>query len=372
MPVTRTRFRARRAAGPLVALATAVSLLLAGCGYGSQAVQDTTPRASGPKTGGLDEVRIGFFANVTHATALVGLGAGGRIQKELGGTQVKPYLFNAGPSAIEALNAGSVDLTWIGPSPAVNGYVKAGGRNLRIVAGATSGGASLVVDPDRVKSVADLKGKRIATPQHGNTQDVALLNFLAERGHKVDPDSGRGDVLVVRQDNKEIPTTFQQGGIDGAWVPEPTASAVVSRGGKVLVDERDLWDDGKFVTTHLVASQRFLKEHPDVVEAVVRGALRTNAWINDNPEQARGQVNAALERHGGRPLPDEVLRPAFEAIEVTDDPLASTLREQAEHAREAGLLDKSDLNGIYDLRILDRVRKAEGLPPVDDAGLGVS
>lgn len=354
-----------------LAAAIALPLTLAGCGYGSQATEEGQTAATGEKVDGLDEVRVGFFANVTHATPLVGLGEDGQIQKELGGTQAKPYLFNAGPSAIEALNSGSVDMTWIGPSPAINGYTQAGGKNLRVVSGATSGGASLVVNPDRIKSVEDLKGKRIATPQPGNTQDVALLNYLAEQGHKVDPQTGEGDVSVIRQDNKEIPTTFQQGGLDGAWVPEPTASNVVDRGGKVLLDERELWEGGEFVTTHLIVSQKFLEEHPKVVEAVVRGSVETNAWIKENPDQARDRVNAGLERHSGKALPDSVIEPAFKAIEVTDDPLATTLDEQAKNALTSGLLEKAEIQGIYDLSILNKVLRADGRPTIDDAGLGV-
>lgn len=357
-----------RALAGLVAL----PLILTGCGYGSDSSDDNeAPKAEGEKVGGLDEVKVGFFANVTHATPLVGFGKEGQIQKELGGTQAKPYLFNAGPSAIEALNSESIDMTWIGPSPAINGFTQASGKNLRVVAGATSGGASLVVNPDKIKSVDDLKGKRIATPQPGNTQDVALLNYLRGKGHSVNPETGKGDVSVIRQDNKEIPTSFQQGGLDGAWVPEPTASNVVDKGGKVLIDERDLWDDGKFVTTHLIVSQKFLKEHPDVVEAVVRGSVKTNAWINKNPDEARDRVNAGLEKHGGKALPDSVIKPAFKNIEVTDDPLAPTLDEQAKNAINSKLLDKAEIKGIYDLSILNRVLKAEGRPAVKDAGLGV-
>nr|WP_206323276.1 ABC transporter substrate-binding protein [Streptomyces sp. HNM0574] len=348
-----------------------VPLLLTGCGYGSKPVPDSGGPApgKGPKTDGLDQVRLGYFANVTHATPLVGLRTGGAIPEELGGTRVTTQVFNAGPSAVEALNAKAVDMAWVGPSPTVNGYLQARGKNLRIVSGATSGGASLVVDPDRVKSADDLKGKRIATPQLGNTQDVALLHHLAERGLKVDARTGEGDVSVLRQDNKEIPTTFQQGGVDGAWVPEPTASALVAKGGKVLLDEKELWDEGRFVTTHLVVRQDFLKEHPDAVEAVLRGSVRTNAWIRAHPSEAKERLNTALERDAGKPLPRPVLDRAFRNIEITDDPLASTLKRQAEHAEATGLADSDRIDGIYDLRPLNAVLRDDGRPPVDDAGL---
>ncbi|MFC4496382.1 aliphatic sulfonate ABC transporter substrate-binding protein [Streptomyces ovatisporus] len=379
MPTPTRRFTAREHARPRTARAlaaltalAALPLLATGCGYGSKAPADRGGPAAvgGKKAGGLGEVKIGYFGNITHATALAGLRTNGEIPKELGGTRISTQVFDAGPAAIEALNAKAVDMTWVGPSPAVNGYARSGGENLKIVAGATSGGASLVVDPEKIRSARDLKGKRIATPQLGNTQDVALFHFLAGKGHEVSPETGKGDVSVLRQDNKEIPTAFQQGGIDGAWVPEPTASALAARGGKVLLNEKELWKDGEFVTTNLVVRKDFLEKHPDVVEAVVRGSVRTNAWIGEHPEEAKQHINTALQRDAGKPLPRPVLDSAFEEIEVTDDPLAATLALQARHAVGAGLLDKARLEGIYDLSILNKVLKGEGKPTVDEAGLG--
>ncbi|MEV4440981.1 ABC transporter substrate-binding protein, partial [Streptomyces sp. NPDC049577] len=226
---------ARRA---LTALA-AVPLLtaaLGACGYGSQkdaAGPGAKAEAAAPGAKlSADTVRIGYFPNITHATPLVGEQEG-LIQKELGGTKLRSTTFNAGPSEIEAINAGSVDIGWIGPSPAINGYTKSGGKALRIVSGSASGGVRLVVDPKKITSPDDVRGKRIATPQKGNTQDVAFLNWIADKGWKVDPQSGKGDVSVVRTDNKVTPDAFKSGSIDGAWVPEPTASKLVSEGGKV-------------------------------------------------------------------------------------------------------------------------------------------
>ncbi|MFD9205708.1 aliphatic sulfonate ABC transporter substrate-binding protein [Streptomyces sioyaensis] len=360
----------------LLAAAVTVPLLagaLGACGYGSQAKKDTAAGVApkGPKTDGLDAVKIGYFGNVTHATPMVDRQKG-FIQKELGGTAVKPYIFNAGPSEIEALNAGTIDIGWIGPSPAINGYTKSQGANLKIIGGSASSGVSLVVNPDKVKSLKDLKGTRIATPQKGNTQDVALLNYLAEKGYKVDAETGKGDVSVLRQDNKEIPATFKQGGLDGAWVPEPTASKLVAEGGKVLLDEKKLWKDGKFVITNIVVSQKFLKEHPKAVEAVLRGSVKTNTWIKGHPGEAAKAINTSLAdpKVAGQSLPEKVLTPAFKNVEVTDDPLASTLKAEAQHAVKAGLLEKPNLTGIYDLTLLNKVLKAEGRPQLSAAGLG--
>lgn len=230
----------------------------------------------------------------------------------------------------------------------------------------------LVVNPDKVKSLKDVKGKKIATPQLGNTQDVAFLNWIADQGWKVDAQSGKGDVTVVRSDNKVTPDAFKAGSIDGAWVPEPTASKLVAEGGKVLLDEASLWPDKKFVITNIIVSQKFLKEHPKVVEAVLKGSVDSNKWINANPAAAKAAANKQLEADSGKALPTEVLDPAWTSIQFINDPLASTLNAEAEHAVKAGLLEKPDLKGIYDLSILNKVLKAEGESTVDDAGLGVS
>ncbi|MGE7391808.1 aliphatic sulfonate ABC transporter substrate-binding protein [Streptomyces sp. NPDC004126] len=347
---------------------------LASCGYGSQAEKsadkDVQPAAAdGGKKLSASEVRIGYFPNLTHATALVGLQEG-LIEKELNGTKIKPQTFNAGPSEIEALNGGSLDIGFIGPSPSINGYVKSKGSNLRIISGSASGGVKLVVNPDKIKTLDDLKGKKIATPQKGNTQDVAFLNWISEKGWSVDPESGKGDVSVVRTDNKVTPDAFKQGSIDGAWVPEPTASKLVSDGGSVLLDEGSLWPENKFVITNIIVSQKFLKEHPDVVEAVLRGTVKTNGWIHANQDKAKASANARLLADTGKALDPKVIDPAWPGISVTDDPLAATLKTQSDWAVKAKLLEKPDLAGIYDLTLLNKVLKAAGKPAVSDAGLG--
>ncbi|RMB82868.1 aliphatic sulfonate ABC transporter substrate-binding protein [Streptomyces shenzhenensis] len=358
-----------------LAVAAALPLLaLAACGYGSESKDSSSDQkvaAGSEKIDGLDSVRIGYFGNLTHATALVG-NQKGFFQKELGATKAQYATFNAGPSEIEALNAGSIDIGWIGPSPAINGYTKSDGKSLKIIGGSASGGVKLVVDPDKIKSLKDVKGKRIATPQLGNTQDVAFLNWIADQGWKVDAQSGKGDVTVVRSDNKVTPDAFKAGSLDGAWVPEPTASKLVAEGGKVLLDEATLWPDQKFVITNIIVSQKFLKEHPKAVEAVLKASVETNKWINANPGEAKAAANKQLELDSGKALPAEVLDPAWKSIQITDDPLASTLDTEAEHAVKAGLLEQPDLAGIYDLTILNKVLEAAGESPVDAAGLGTS
>ncbi|MCX5582196.1 aliphatic sulfonate ABC transporter substrate-binding protein [Streptomyces erythrochromogenes] len=371
MPAT-TRTTLRRGLAAAAALPLLIGAL-ASCGYGSQSDDKGDKKANAAAADGrklsASEVRIGYFPNLTHATALVGLQEG-LIQKELGGTAVKPQTFNAGPSEIEALNGGSLDIGFIGPSPSINGYVKSKGSNLRIISGSASGGVKLVVNPDKIKTLDDLKGKKIATPQKGNTQDVAFLNWISEKGWTVDPESGKGDVSVVRTDNKVTPDAFKQGSIDGAWVPEPTASKLVSDGGSVLLDETALWPEKKFVITNIIVSQKFLKEHPDVVEAVLTGTVKTNEWINTNPDKAKASANAKLAADSGKALDAKVIDPAWPSIQITDDPLASTLKTQSDWAVKAKLIEQPDLAGIYDLTLLNKVLKAAGKPEVSDAGLG--
>jgi NitT/TauT family transport system substrate-binding protein len=375
--VTHTSVRARsgrfRRPAAVAAAALTAAGLLSACGYGSKSEDRTVPAAAaGSATGAklsASSVKIGYFANLTHGTPLVGIKEG-LFQKELGATTIKPQIFNAGPAEIEALNAGSIDIGWIGPSPAINGYAKSDGTSLKIIGGSASGGVKLVVNPDRVKTLDDLRGKKIATPQLGNTQDVALLNYLATKGYKVDAQSGAGDVSVVRTDNKVTPDAYKSGSIDGAWVPEPTASKLVSLGAKVLLNEKEVWPEGKFVITNIIVSQKFLKAHPDVVEAVLRGSVNTNAFIRANPEKARADANAAIKDAAGNALDARILDPAWQDIEFLDDPLATTLQAEADHAVTAGLLKKPNLAGIYDLTLLDKVLQAQGRPAVADAGLG--
>ncbi|MFD7714765.1 aliphatic sulfonate ABC transporter substrate-binding protein [Streptomyces sp. NPDC059814] len=370
MSAPRTTLRrsiAAAAALPLLAVA------LTACGYGSDSKDDDAKKghvSAGGKKLSADTVKIGYFPNLTHATALVGIQEG-IIAKELGATEVKPSTFNAGPSEIEALNAGSIDIGFIGPSPSINGFTKSKGKSLRIIGGSASGGVKLVVNPEKIKTLDDLKGKKIATPQLGNTQDVAFLNWVSEKGWKVDAQSGKGDVSVVRTDNKVTPDAYKSGSIDGAWAPEPTASKLVAQGAKVLLDESTLWPDNKFVITNIIVSQKFLDQHPDVVEAVLRGSVNTNKWINANPDEAKASANAALKTLSGKELPADVIDPAWKSIQFTDDPLAATLDAEAQHAVKAGLLDEPDLTGIYDLKPLNKILKAAGKPEVADAGLGV-
>ncbi len=320
--------------------------------------------SSSDKAGGTTTLNLGFFPNITHATALVGLEKGIFAEKLGSNVKIAPKSFNAGPAAIEALFAKGIDATFVGPNPAINAWAKSKGQAIKIISGAASGGVSLVVNPDKIKSLDDLKGKKIATPQLGNTQDVAVRSYLKTKGLTANKD-GSGDVSIVPQENSQTIDTFKQGQIDGAWVPEPFASRLIlESGGKKLLNEKDLWPDGKFVITHLIVRQEFAKEHPDLVKKLVEGTVAANDYINGNLEEAKTAANAELQKLTGKPLSKEVLDSAFKEIEFTNDPVASSLLTGAKNAESIGLLDPVDLNGIYDLTYLNEILKAAGKPEV--------
>jgi NitT/TauT family transport system substrate-binding protein len=325
---------------------------------GAQSGSGTGPSAP-------EVVRLGLFPNVTHATAMVGVESG-MFAKSLGpGTRLETVTFNAGPAAVEALFAGGIDATYIGPNPALTAYFRSRGQAIRIIAGATSGGASLVVRPS-IKGPSDLAGKRIASPQLGNTQDVALRVWMGQQGLKTEA-TGAGDVAVLPQDNAQTLEAFRSGQIDGAWVPEPWASRLVlEAGGTILLDERDLWPGRQFVTTLLVARTDFLRDYPQTAEALVRGHVEATEYLGREPAASQSLVNGFLQRITGRGLGDEILAAAWQNLSFTNDPLAASLRKSASDAESLGFLNASgtSLDNIYDLRFLNNVLAANGSPEV--------
>ncbi|MGH2727875.1 MAG: ABC transporter substrate-binding protein, partial [Actinomycetota bacterium] len=312
----------------------------------------------GGGAGGAVELRLGYFPNLTHAPALIGVEKG-YFAQELGeSVTLKTATFNAGPEAVTALFGKQLDITYIGPNPAINAYAQSNGEAVRIISGATSGGAALVVKPS-IKSAADLKGKKIASPQLGNTQDVALRAWLGSQGINVTKDGG--EVTIVAQQNPQTLDTFKAGSIDGAWVPEPwTTRLQLEGGGKVLVDEKTLWPDGKFVTTHIIVRTEFLKKYPAVVERFLRGHVKAVDFANSNPNDAKTIVNGAMGKITGKPLQQEVINAAWSNLEFTFDPIKASLLKSAEDAEAAGLLDPVNLDGFYSLGMLNEVLKALG------------
>ncbi|HEV3232246.1 MAG TPA: ABC transporter substrate-binding protein, partial [Candidatus Dormibacteraeota bacterium] len=279
------------------------------------------------------------------------------------GVTLQTQTFNAGPAAVQALFAEGLDASYVGPNPTINAFVRSNGTAIRVISGATSGGASLVVKPS-IGSAADLRGKKLASPQLGGTQDVALRYWLEQQGLKTDAQGG-GDVSIVPQDNALSLQTFRAGAIDGAWVPEPWATRLVQEGGgKVLVDERDLWPGGRFVTANLVVRTKYLRDHPDVVRRLLVGQVRANDYVNQHPAEAQRSANAEIGTLTGKTLSAAVIAASWKTLAFTDDPLPPTLATAAAHAKEVGLLSSYDLTGLYDLSLLNSVLKDAGEPAV--------
>jgi NitT/TauT family transport system substrate-binding protein len=307
--------------------------------------------------------RLGYFPNITHGQAVIGVG-NGDYQKVLGDNiELKTFTFNAGPSAIEALFAKQVDATYIGPNPTVNGYVVSQGKDVRVIAGASSGGAVFVVRNDSgIQSPKDFAGKKFASPQIGNTQDVALRKYLLDNGYKT-KDKG-GDVEVLPVKNPDILTLFLKKEIDGAWVPEPWGEKLIKEGnGKLFLDERTLWPDGKFVTANIIVNPEYLRSNPDVIKKLLEAHVNETQWINNHKEDALKTFNIQLKKLTGQTIPNDELKEAFSRLDLTYDPLQQTLIKSANDAFDVGFLGKTrpDLTGIFELNILNQVLKDKGL-----------
>jgi NitT/TauT family transport system substrate-binding protein len=337
---------------PLARVALAVGALVATLGV-SACGGDTQASVAAPSV-----VRVGYFPNITHATAIVA-DKEGFFAKYLGRTRLAVSTFNAGPDAIEALKSGALDATYVGPGPATTAYINSAGQALTVVAGAATGGTSLVVDPS-IKSAADLRDKKVSTPQLGNTQDIALRYWLKQNGLKTDLQGG-GDVNVLPQANAQIVSAFKQKLIAGAWVPEPYATQLVQAGGKVLVDERDLWPGKKFAITVLAVRTDFLKAHPQTVKALLSGDLDASDFIAKDPAKAQKDVGDLIAKISGKPLKPAVTTAAWKQLTFTVDPVPSSLLTGAQHAYQVGVLKtEPKLNGLLDLTLLNQLLKERG------------
>lgn len=332
-------------------------------------------------------IRLGYFPNLNHAQVIIGLG-NGHFQKALSenyttrgeggseGTRIEEYVFSAGPSAIEALYAGQIDVAYVGPIPAINGYLASNGEGLRIISGSASGGSMFVVRNDSdILSGADLGGRKFASPQLGSTQDVALRKYLSQNGFKTVENGGNVTVVPVKP--SDIVTLMLKKEIDGAWVPEPWGARLVKESnGRILVDERDLWPpDGKFVTTNIVVRTDFLKNNPEIIKKLINAHIDETMWLNDTLKNIRlgngtesvvRAFNNGLERITGSTLPEDELRDALQSLEFTYDPVEHSLFRMADDAYELGIIgrgDKPNLANIYDLGLLNEVLKERNLPP---------
>jgi NitT/TauT family transport system substrate-binding protein len=360
--LTRSRRNAsRRPLLALVAVGAALSLLLAACGSSKDSASGG---GSGDGSGSTVTLRLGYFPNVTHAPAIIGVQNGSFAQKLGSNVKLDLKTFNSGTEATTALISGAIDASFVGPNPAINAYQKTDG-GIRVVSGTASGGAFLVVK-DGINSAADLKGKKVATPQLGNTQDVALRTWLNDNGLHETKDGG--DVTIVPEENSVTLTAFQSGAIDGAWVPEPWATRLVTEGnGKVLVDEKTLWPGGRFVTTLLMVKKSYLDAHQDVIENLIRGLSDSIALIKSDPAQAQQLTGKGIDQVTGKPLKDSVIKASFEHLNFTLDPIASSLKKDAENAKALGFLDSSDLGNIFDLTLLNKVLQEKGQAAVSSS-----
>ncbi|MFH1536387.1 MAG: aliphatic sulfonate ABC transporter substrate-binding protein [Patescibacteria group bacterium] len=326
-------------------------LLLVGC-----QLTDTTESNTDTSIAEKQIIKVGYFPNITHSQAVVGI-ADGTFQEYLGDeVEIEPITFNSGTSEMEALFAGEIDIGNIGPVPAVNGYVKSEGEAIRIISGANSGGAVLVGQPEfaqefKEKGAEALRGKKIASPSQGNTQDISLRNYIKENGLE-------GEVEILPINNADQLTLFAQDEIDGSWVPEPWGTRfIIEADGELIIDERDLWPKGKFTTTHVIANTEFLEEHPELVKKYLEAHVELTGWINDNPEEAQKIVNSEIERLTTKKIPEEVLSKAWERIDVTVEPIKESVFAFADRDYEEGFLgeEELDLTNLYDLRILNEI-----------------
>ena len=338
----------------LLAAGVAAAMLAAGC--------STSSTASGEGSGDV-VLRLGFLANITHEPALVGLEKG-FFAKNLGKhVTLKTTVFSSGTEETTAILAGQLDAAYVGPNPAINAWQKSNGTAIKIISGAASGGASLVVKPG-ITSAAALKGKSLATPSLGNTQDVAVRYWLKQHGLTTTA-TGGGDVAIKPiKPNSAAVLQFKSGQLDGGWEPEPYATEMVMDGGKRLVNEASLWPGGKFVTTNLVVTQSFLKDHASVVNGLLKGQIEANDYINANGQAAAQAANTELTELLGKGLDANILTKSLTYLTFTNDPIASTLKTDAQHAVAVGLLKPVNLNGIYDLGPLNKLLKAAGDPQV--------
>ena len=312
-----------------------------------------------------DVLRVGYFPNINHAQAVIGIG-NGDFQKEIGDVKLETQIFNAGPSAIEALFANRIDVAYVGPNPAINGYLKSDGQGLRIIAGVSSGGAVFVIRNDSgINTVHDFAGKKFASPQLGNTQDVALRSYLLKNGYKTSENGGT--VQVIPATNADIVTMLDKKDIDGAWVPEPWGAKLIKEANcKIFLDERDLWPEGKFSTAMLVVRTDYLNSHPDVIKRLLEAHVRETIWIENNKDQAINNFNDQDMKLTGKTIPNDEISDALSRMEITYDPIKDSIYKSADNAYELGFLGdkKPNLANIFDLTILNQVLREQNLSQI--------
>ena len=337
------------------------ALLLAGCSSSSSSsssasgsTASSTAAASAPVT-----VRLGFLTNITHSSALIGLKEG-FFTKALGSAAtLKPTAFSTGTEETTALLAGQLDAAYVGPNPAINAWQKSNGSAIKIISGAATGGASVVVTKG-ITSAAQLKGKTLATPSLGNTQDVALRAWLKQNGLTTTSTGGGDAFIKPTTPNSAAVLEFKSGQVAGGSEPAPYDVEMVNDGGTVLLSEPG-------VTTLLVVTQSFLSAHPAVVSDLLKAQVQANGFIKSNPAAAQADANAELASYTGKPLKASIIAASFKEITFTNDPDAASLKTDADQAVSLGLLKPVDLTGIFDLGPLNQVLAAAGQQQVSSS-----
>ena len=294
-----------------------------------------------------EKIRAGFFSNITHAQAMVGQ-ANGFWDQKLGKGAVEWTVFNAGPSVIEAMFANHLDIAYVGPSPAVNGYVKSNGEVVRILAGAASGGAAVVVREDAgIQLAQDFHGKKITSPQFGNTQDVALRSWLLSQNLKIREKGGDVDVLPVA--NADQLSLFSKKEIDASWSVEPWVSIYLKQGGtKIFMEESSLWPKGRYATTVVIVRKKFLDQHPEQVRNFLRAHRELTDWINGHPKESKELFNNQFEKFMRRKMDPTILDMAWKRVVFTTDQMRESVLAQAQNAYQVGFLKKKpDLKDLF-------------------------
>jgi len=299
----------------------------------------------------LDEnnLRIAYFPNIGHAVPIVGIENDFFLEQLSFDVKIESRIFDSGPQVIESLFANSVDIAYVGPGPAINGFLNSENNNIQILSGAASGGASFIVHPEsEINSASDFAGKKIAAPQIGNTQDVSLRHYLSENNLK--PAEKGGSVVIYNISNPDIYTLFVKGDIDGAWVAEPWATILETElGGDRLFFEEDLWPNKQFASVLLIANTDYVKKNPELISKFLISHHNTVEWINDNPLETRIIFNDFLKSHLGQSLSDAVVDISLSNLEITTNPVKDSVYSFAEKANVLGYLGRNgyDISEIF-------------------------
>ena len=296
-----------------------------------------------------DKIRVAFFPSIGHIIPIVGLEEK-IFEKGIGEEkQIETKLFDSGPQVIESIFSGSIDIAYVGPGPIINGFLKSDGKDIKILSGAASGGVSFIIQPNSgLESLENFDGKRIASPQISNSQDVSLRHYLESHGLK-SVEKG-GTVFVLNISNPDIYTLFAKGDIDGAWVPEPWATILVQElDGIRLFNEEKLWPNEEFASVLLIVRTKYLENNPETVQKWVESHEKTVTWINSNPNKSKSLFSNFLIDYMGKSLPTKIIDESFSNISITSDPIKNSVIVFAERADSLGYLGRSgyNLDGIF-------------------------